>query len=41
VHDATGSYAPAFSLAAGTNVLAAVVLGAARPPARAVAEELR
>jgi predicted MFS family arabinose efflux permease len=32
VHDATGSYALAFRLAAGANVAAAAILAAARPP---------
>jgi len=34
VHDATGSYAPAFGLAAGLNVVAAALLLTCRPPRR-------
>ncbi len=32
IYDATGGYGPIFRLAAGTNVLAAVLLTLARPP---------
>jgi OFA family oxalate/formate antiporter-like MFS transporter len=37
IYDATGSYASAFGLAAGFNVLAAVLLAACRPPRIAAA----
>lgn len=36
VHDATGSYGPAFRLAVGANVVAVAVLAMARPPMREV-----